>query len=396
MIQNNQLFDNITIEEINLSNNLKKIIINEIRNSKNKILLSRYIELALYHPQYGYYVNSRLKFGKHGDFITAPLISDLFAAALVNQFNELLDNMLISKPCVLEFGAGNGQLMLDILKHDINDRIEYYQIIELSAELRSIQQKQLNDKLPHLAHKVKWLDRLPDTFDGIILGNEILDAIACESITWRANGEILQRYVTLNDNDNFVYYDEPLDKSSELFTVASKIIQSPSTDFTSEVNLLQRAFIKTLANILNTGYIILIDYGYSQNEYYMTRRNNGTLRGFYRQHLIDDILIYPGLIDITNSVDFTAVATTAMVNQLDFIGYTTQANFLINCGILNILEDRKTTNLSAATQVDLLAQFNYLISPNLMGETFKVIGFSKNIDFANWMGFQYNDKSYTL
>ena len=212
---------------------------------------------------------------------------------------------------------------------------------------------------------------------------------------WR-NGKILTRYVKY-ENNQFQYCEQ--NANEELLAIADKLpitrelnTKHFTTDYISEINLNNREFIQVLARNLSQGCIIIIDYGYSESEYYSITRNRGTIRGFLKQHQLDDVLCYPGLIDITASVDFTALVVSAIDAGLDLVGYTTQANFLVNCGILGLLEHAGSDS-SYLMQTN---QVNYLTSPNEMGDVFKVIGLSKNIDFVDWMGFSVGEKSYTL
>lgn len=384
-----ELFE-LSSEELELSTRLKDKIKSYIQVYGGQIPVSKYMELALYDIQDGYYTNLLHKFGRQGDFVTAPLISDLFASCVSRQLQELwqIDN---ESNNILEIGAGNGQLMLDLLG-ELAHEINHYYILELSPNLIELQRQKLKEKLPQFMHKVIWLDTLPIAFSGVILANEVLDAQPCEVIKWNGS-EIKQQMIGLDANDNFVYTSADI-TSPDLLAIA-KSISIQREVYTSEVNLNNRGFIKALAESLDTGFIILLDYGYAESEYYAPEKNIGTLRSFFRQHQLDDILFAPGLIDITANVDFTAVATTGINNGLDLIGYTTQANFLLNCGLLEIVA-AKRDSLSTVELHQLNTQVNYLTSPNEMGNIFKVIGFSKNIDFADWLGFKYNDRTHTL
>ena len=387
---NNKLFT-LDSEQESLTNQLQQVILAEIDKNNGYIPFSRYMELALYHSQLGYYNNLLFKFGSQGDFVTAPLISELFGACLSNQILELFDNQV--NPDVLEFGAGNGQLMLDIL-NQIGDKITHYYILELSANLANLQRQRLEQELPQYKDKVIWLTGLPQEFNGVILANEVLDAQPCELVHWQQS-QVSIRGVANHDNKfacvNVEAYGEIFDIASSL----SRDILQNQEDYISEISLSNRGFIGSLAKCLASGAILLIDYGYPANEYYGEKRTRGTLRGFFRQHQLDDVLLYPGLIDITASVDFTAIATVGIDNDLDLIGYTTQANFLINCGIVSQLDNKKQ-QLSNVEYLKISNQVNRLISPNEMGEVFKVIAFSKNLDFADFMGFMQGDKSHSL
>jgi SAM-dependent MidA family methyltransferase len=375
-------------EELILTNSLKQKIIDKI--GRDSISVSQYMELALYEKDYGYYNNLIHKFGEAGDFITAPMVSKVFSECIAKQLKELLGHIPNNRN-ILEIGAGNGQMMLDLLKL-LENEINCYFVLELSANLISLQKSFISEKAPHLLTKIVWLNSLPTNFDGVILANEVLDAQPCDVIVWD-NGKINERVISVDSNNNLVYKEVQL-QSPELLDIAKKINLNADY-YTSEISLNNRGFIKSLAQSLSSGFILLIDYGHSESEYYSLAKAKGTLRGFFRHQLLDDILVYPGLIDITTSVDFTSIATTAIDNGLDFIGYTTQAGFLLNCGMMEMLNSWHQ-KLGDTEYLRLTSQVNYLTSPNEMGEVFKVIGFSRGIDVAHWIGFTSNDRSYTL
>lgn len=390
-MSNDTIFS-FTEEQLKLSKSLQRKIIAELDECEGRISFAKFMELALYEPKLGYYNNAFPKFGKGGDFVTAPTASPLFAKTIGQQLTQLFQNGV--KNNILEIGAGNGQLMLDILREQAHNIAKYY-IVELSLILAEQQKSRLKQHLPHLVEKVVWLDRLPVAFDGVVLANEVLDAAPCEQVVWR-NGSLLSRYVKYANNE-FQYCE--LDANNTLLEIANKLpiteelnAQHSSEDYISEISLNNRAFIQTLAKVLHQGCILIIDYGYAESEYYSISRNQGTIRGFLKQHQLDNVLCYPGLIDITASVDFSAVAVTAIDSGLDLVGYTTQANFLLNCGILNLLEQ----DASDSQYLIQTNQVNYLTSPNEMGDIFKVIALSKNVEFSDWIGFSTGDKSYTL
>ncbi|MFN8770648.1 MAG: class I SAM-dependent methyltransferase [Neisseriaceae bacterium] len=375
----------LTDEELDLTNKLSCIIREEIDNSNGSIPFSKYMELALYHKEFGYYNNLLFKFGSAGDFVTAPLVSELFAKCLSNQVTELFSHVPIKN--ILEIGAGNGQLMLDILSN-IGDTINYYYILDLSANLTNLQYNRLKSELPQYINKVKWLNSLPNNFEGIIIGNEVLDAQPCESYIID-NGELFRREVAYA-NDQFYYVSKLLNDCEDIDYI--KRISLATDNYIIDINMNNRWFIKSIAQCLNKGCAIFVDYGYGQREFYSLNHSKGTIRGFFRQQQLDDVLIYPGLIDITSSVNFTSIAEAAVENGIDLIDYTSQGAFLINCGILDYVGKTKDT----LEQLQLSNQVNRLISPNEMGQIFKVIGFSKNVDFRDWIGFKDFSLSYSL
>lgn len=388
---NKQLSDlfQLSTEELQLSQELAAIIHNEIIVNHGVIPFSRYMELALYYPQLGYYSNHLTKFGQHGDFVTSPMVSSMFGQLIAIQLKELFSFGLNSQ--ILEFGAGNGRLMCDILSIMGTD-LEFYYIVELSADLINLQRELLALEFPQFIDKVIWLNELPSNFNGVILANEVLDAQPCDLVRFNA-GQISGVGVSYDSQAaKFSYLEYPL---AELRLNFARQLNLSYNDYITEISLSNAAFIRSLSHILAKGAILLIDYGYGQNEYYHEQRNRGTLRGFYRQHLLDDVLIYPGIIDITASVNWSLIAQVALDSDLELIGYTSQANFLLNCGLIDQLE-RLREQATQDQYLMLSNQVNRLISPNEMGDLFKVMGFSKGLTQDSWCGFKSNDRSYLL
>ncbi len=382
-----QIFQ-LTDEERGLSSALGQSIRNEIIDHGGVIPFSRYMELALYTPHLGYYSNPLHKFGSGGDFITAPLISPLFGMVLARQIDELWDAQQSRQ--ILEFGAGNGQLALSILAN-LTYEIEAYYILELSANLVARQRELLAEQIPHLLHKVVWLTELPETFSGIILANEVLDAQPCELVLFN-HDSVTGVGVGVNEVQDFIWKSYPL--VGESLDIAREL-SLPYCDYRSEINLASRGFMRTLAQILVKGAILLIDYGYGECEYYHPQKTRGTLRGFYRHQVLDEVLINPGLFDITASVNWSAIAQSGIAGDLELIGYTTQANFLLNCGLTHILEQQKMI-VSESQYLQYSNQANQLCASNQMGELFKVMGFSRGLDLESWSGFSNGDRSHLL
>lgn len=386
MMMNKQIF-NLTTEEQQLTDKLSSVIKEEISRSGGLIPFRRYMELALYYPGLGYYNNPRQKFGKEGDFITSPMVSSLFGNTLARQILEILNFGVAHQ--VLEFGAGNGKLAADIL-NSIGCQIDCYYILELSADLIALQKETIQKIAGEYSSKVVWLNELPQKFDGIIIANEVLDAQPCELLC-RKGDDIYEIGVSYDAEGKFIYknFDSVWQANND------DITNDWTNGYQSEWHGANAAFIKTLATCLNHGAILLIDYGYGQTEYYHQEFYKGRLRGFFRHHLLDDVLVYPGLIDITSSVNWTKIATTAIDAGLDLIGYVNQATFLINAGIAETMGELRE-NLSNDEYIKLSNQVNQLVSASQMGELFKVMALSRGIDEADWCGFRSGDLSYTL
>lgn len=378
-----------------ISQNLFNKIIQEIKQNNNQIPFSRFMEIALYDKEYGYYNNPLPKFGEKGDFITSPTLSASFGRCLAYQLKEILP--FLNSKNILEIGAGNGDLMLDIIDVLIeNNILDKYYIYDTSNYLISQQKNKLLAKYPKLNDKVIWLTELPKQFEGIIIANEVLDAIPCELIRWE-NGKIFSRNVSLDQEIKMLkFLNIEIENNNPIKQIA-KLLPAINYEFPydSEININSVSFLEELANILTKGAILLIDYGYNEKEYYAPSRLHGTIRGFYQHQLVEDVLLNPGLIDITSSVNFSNIAASAINMGLDLNGYTTQANFLINCDFLEEMSKLKDS-MDEVSYLKECNKVNTLMSPNHMGEAFKVIGFSKNLEFDDWCGFKFNDKTYTL
>jgi len=351
---------------------LCELIRSDIATQGGWIPFSRFMELALYAPGLGYYTAGARKFGEAGDFITAPELSALFGRTLAKQ---LIEVMQASAPHILELGAGSGKLALDILGEleKRGELPESYSILEVSADLRERQQALLKEKLPHLASRVRWLDALPEKFSGAAIGNEVLDALPVHLLHW-SDGRILERGVASKDN-HFVWQDRQAGCQA-LHDIAQDI--KVPDDYLSEVSIAARGLVASLCERMDKGAMIFIDYGFGAREYYHPQRNRGTLMCHYRHHSHDDPFYLPGLQDITAHVDFTAVAEAAIDCGAHFLGYTTQAHFLINNGIIELLGEVSPDEVKA--YAPLSAQMQKLTSPAEMGELFKVIALGKELD----------------
>lgn len=372
------------------SGTLKTILHERITHSGGWISFADYMETVLYTPETGYYSGGAAKFGTAGDFVTAPEISSLFGHTLARQVAPILS--AVDQGSILEFGAGSGQLAVDLLYalEALNSLPQHYYILDLSADLQQRQRAMIEQHIPHLASRVSWLSALPEQFEGLILANEVLDAMPVHLVAWQ-NGNITERGVIWRDQGP-VWQDQPL-TAGELLDVARRL---PPTDqlshplYISEISLANRHFIRSLATLLQRGAILLIDYGFGQNEYYHPQRHQGTLMCHYRHHAHDDPFFLPGLQDITSHVDFSAIARTALDSGLQLAGYTTQAHFLINCGITDLLA--RTPADQPGSYLPLVSQVQRLVSPAEMGELFKVMILSRDIDIdAVSCGFMRGD-----
>lgn len=368
------------------------------------ITFRRYMEMALYEPGLGYYVAGARKIGAEGDFITAPEVSPLFARCLATQCVEILtaqkkqDTQTSSAnhyPDLLELGAGTGILAADLLTEleRQNCLPGRYYLLDLSPDLKQRQKSTLKQRIPHLIDRIVWLERLPESFSGVILANEVLDAMPVERFTLQKE-QVYQHFVIWDDETGkLVEQLRPAGKQlSE--QVKQLGIAANNTPYTSELNPNLQGWMSALSQSLKQGVMLLIDYGYPRRDYYQADRKHGTLICHYQHRVNEAPLYYPGLQDITANVDFTAVAETADQAGLTVAGFTSQAAFLT----LNDLEQHFQTAIDAfrnsegATQAShqiddrlmhrLAQQIRTLTLPSEMGERFKVIALSRGLKLA--------------
>src|SRR5262252_9105952 len=358
----------------------------EIASAGGWIGFARYMELALYAPGLGYYSAGARKLGKAGDFITAPEISPLYGQTLARQVREILD---AGADEVLEVGAGSGALAATLLEElERSGKLpRSYLILELSADLRERSRDTLAARVPHLLERVAWLNRLPPAFTGVVLGNEVLDAMPVHVV--RVNGGKIEEGGVGVRNGRLDWSWRTA--SGELLDAAAAL-RLPE-GFRSEIGLAARAFVRTLADVLEKGVALFVDYGFPRNEYYHAQRKDGTLMCHYRHYAHADPFFLPGLQDITSHVDFSAVAAAAREGGLEVAGYTSQAQFLVNCGITEVMS--RTPAEDRTKFLPLANQANRLMSPAEMGELFKAVAFEKGMA-APLLGFREGDRRAAL
>lgn len=372
---------------LQLSAELSTVIRREISAAGGSIPFSRYMELCLYTPGLGYYSAGQQKFGAGGDFVTAPEISPLFGRCLASACRAVLESLHGGD--ILEFGAGSGQLAIDVLGE--LQRMAClpgrYLILERSAELRQRQQQALQRELPQLLQRVCWIDTLPEAgFRGVMLANEVLDAMAVERFQW--DGKAAGLYHVCVEDETFQWRLQTAAHETRIAieALASKCRLPPA--YISEFNAALPAWLQSVAEPLQAGVMLLIDYGYPRHEYYHPQHSSGTLMCHYRQRAHDDPFLWPGLQDITAHVDFTALAEAALAADLEVSGYTTQAFFLLDCGLDDLLQQAGPTDSTHYMQ--LAQQAKTLILPGEMGERFKCIALTRGMTTA-LPGFRLQD-----
>ncbi len=352
---------------------------------------ARFMDLALYAPGLGYYSAGRRQFGAGGDFLTAPELSPLFSRCLARQCAQVLAGL--AGGSILEFGAGSGIMAAALLEAmaAAGTLPERYLILEPGAALRTQQQALLQQRLPGLAGRVQWLDRLPeDGFRGVVLANEVLDAMPVHRLVKRG-AHFQELYVTLAD-DELVLVEGPLSHPALGEAPAQWLAELPE-GYVCEVNPAAAAWVRSLADFLDAGLALIIDYGYPAAEYYHPQRLEGTLMCYYRHRAHDDPLHLPGLQDITAHVNFTALAEAAVSVDLQVAGFTSQAAFLQGCGIMDMVDLAAESNMQR--QVELARQLRKLLLPGEMGEAFKVLALSRDRD-GPLLGFSVRDDRVRL
>jgi SAM-dependent MidA family methyltransferase len=345
----------------------------ELAAGGNWIGFARYMELALYEPGLGYYAGGSAKLGAPGDFATAPEMGSLYARTLARQVAELLQ----PGESILEFGAGSGALAAALIAELAP---EGYLILETSAELRARQEARLGAR-------ARWLERLPEKFRGVMLANEVADAMPVHAVAWRADG-IFERGVT-EAQGGLAWAERPA--AGELLAAAGKL--RVPVPYESEIGLVARAWMKLVAARLERGAVLVVDYGFPAREFYHPQRAGGTLMCHFRHRAHGDPFFHPGLQDVTAHVDFSALARAAREGGLEVLGYANQAQFLVNCGITELLEREDAAD--AMRYAPRAAEAQKLLSPAEMGELFKVLAVGRGVEHP-LLGFAQGDRTHTL
>ena len=355
------------------STRLVSAIVARIEESGGMIGFEEYMRMALYEPGLGYYSGNAIKFGVYGDFVTAPEISPLFGASLARQAAALIDQGCGSR--ILEFGAGSGRLCGHILT--ALPELERYLILDLSGELKQRQQHYLETCLsPGQFAKIEWLSALPEGFDGIVLANEVLDAMPVHLLL-KQDGwlELGVGY----DGERFDWRTfAPGSRIMEAIQNIESRLGDLPRDYRCEVNLNFEPWFKALAQSCVRAAVIIIDYGYEQDEYYCPERRRGTLDCYYQHRSHADPLIYPGLQDITASIDFDACADAAVAGGFDILGLVSQRQFLLGNGLLELAQQQSEVS-DIHEQLALSQQVKTLTMPDEMGSRFKVLALQKNL-----------------
>jgi SAM-dependent MidA family methyltransferase len=345
------------------------------------IPFSRFMELALYAPGMGYYTAGTRKFGGEGDFVTAPEISDMYAKCLSRQAAQVLR---ATGGDLLELGPGSGALAADLFGElkAIGMPPRKYLLLEVSADLRERQRARIAERWPDDLDRFEWIDRLPQNIRGLVIANEVLDVVPF-ALVHRMSGEIYERGVIVTEA-GFAWDDVRIPEG-DLKRRATAVLPPGDYDYLTEIGLAAEGLVRTIAGSLEAGAALFIDYGFSEQEFYHPQRSMGTLRCHYRHRFHGDPFFRPGLQDITAHVDFTAMARAAEQGGAEIEGFTTQAYFLISCGLAVLVSAGDPT--ATLSKLKASSAVHRLISPSEMGELFKVMAVTKGMQ-EPLLGFQ--------
>ena len=375
---------------------VRRAVAEAIAGSGGFLPFDRYMELVLYAPGLGYYVAGAARFGRGGDFVTAPELSPVFGECIAATVAEVLA-ALAGGGAVLELGAGSGRLACDVLaalaaRGQLPER---YEILEVSADLRQRQAASLASLPASLSARVSWRDTLPPAgFRGIILGNEVADALPVRRFR-RTRAGVLELGVASADDGAFGWASRPADEGLTRLVadIEAELGRPLGEGYESEVCAVLPAFVASLADALGEGLVLLVDYGYGRQEYYDPARSAGTLACFYRHRIHADPFLLPGLQDLTAWVDFTQVATAGVACGLELIGYTTQAQYLLDAGFAAAVA-QTTGALDGVPRLNALAAAQTLVLPGEMGERFKCLALARGV--VPTVGFRGRDFSARL
>jgi len=367
---------------------LGELIRAEIAAAGGLLPFDRFMDLALYAPGLGYYVAGAAKFGAGGDFVTAPQLSPLFGGCIAVQAAQALERL--GGDDVLEFGAGDGALAVTVLTglERLGALPGRYLILEPSPDLQERQRALLAARVPHLAGRCDWLTGLPAALRGVVLANEVLDAMPVHRFSIGAGGELLE--VCVGERDGALIEVAAPVRSPGLTAAITALQQAGlarAPGYTSEINLRLHPWCAALGGCLDAGLVLLIDYGYPASAYYQPDRTMGTLMCHWRHQAHGDPYRHLGLQDIGAHVDFSAVAQAALAAGLTVAGFATQAQFLIGCGIDRLMADAAG---GGAADPNLVQAAKQLLLPAAMGERFKVLALSRGLS-GPWCGFSMRD-----
>ncbi len=380
------------------SERLRAVIQEQIFASGGAVAFSRFMELCLYAPGLGYYSAGATKFGGAGDFVTAPELGPLFAACVADSVAPVL-RQVGAEAVFMEIGGGSGAFAEVALKRllALDALPSRYAILEPSADLRERQRSRLQERLnPLLLELVEWLDGpITEPWSGVAFANEVIDALPTPRFTVR-DGEVLEEHVALDGEGRFIRVDRPADALlvAAVRHVERQLDAALAEGYRSELLPQLPYWIQAVIGGMRSGAMLFVDYGHDRREYYQPARADGSLRAFYRHHVSSDLYAWPGLQDLTASVDFTALAEACSTAGFDFSGYCSQASFLIGNGIEQRLAEAEAKARDEAARFRLRQETKRLTLPGEMGERFQAMGFARDVEFG--AAFLAGDLSWRL
>jgi SAM-dependent MidA family methyltransferase len=385
-----------SVDELELVHALVARIRAEIVAHGGALPFARFMQLALYEPGLGYYSAGRTKFGAAGDFITAPELGDVFARCIARAIAPVLRE---TRGDLVELGAGGGAFAVDALRAlaALDAMPSRYRIIETSADLRARQRARVQAELPEFASRVEWLDAPPDApWRGVLFANEVLDALPVSVFAQHDDGVYERVVVDTRDDDParaFAWAEAAADETLRAAVARLFDPVSVPTPYTSEVCTMLAPWLSSVTASLGNGLALFVDYGYPRREFYLPQRSSGTLLAHYRHRATADVLRWPGAMDLTASVDFTAVAEAGCAAGFELACYAPQASFLIACGLPEILEQTATAQEPARAKI--MQQVRRLTLPGEMGERFQAIAFTRGLDVSS-LPFTVADQRHRL
>ena len=380
------------------SAHLREVIQEQVIAAGGHLPFWKFMELALYAPGLGYYSAGARKFGPGGDFTTAPERSPLFSACVADALTPVLQQ-LGPDAVFMEIGGGSGAFAETCLaKLLANDALPArYAILEPSADLRERQRERLQARLPPLLFElVEWLDGpIQEPWSGVLFANEVIDALPTPRFTIR-DGEVFEEHVALDGEGRFLRTDRPAEPmlAAAVRHVERQLPEPFAEGYRSEVLAQLPYWIQAVMGAMRDGAMLFVDYGYARGEYYQPQRRDGTRRAFRQHHVTDDVFAWPGLQDITASVDFTALAEAGTAAGFDFAGYCSQASFLIGNRLQENLALAESRAADDVARHALRSQVKHLTLPSEMGERFQAIGFQRGVELG--AAFLVGDLSHRL
>ena len=360
-----------------MKNHIEEYLLNKIELNQ-KILFSEFMNLSLYHPDYGYYTNKSNIFGDQGDFITSPITSSMFGECISNEFINIIRSL--KKPSILELGGGDGSLAISIFKHLKKNKSlpDKYIILEISENLINYQKERVKKEFPNDYNIFKWITNLEDIkINGLVIANEFFDALPTER--FRINNSKLETLYIESNNQSFNYtWDESSDDfANELSRAKNNHNIDFSDGYVSELNLNNSKWIKAIDKCIESGVLFVIDYGYASKEYFLHDRSDGTLVCIHEHKSNFDPLSNIGNQDISSFVNFSHLKNLSLNTDLTVSGFLPQSSFLINLNILDIHQSKNYGDDEALIESNKLKN---ILLPNTMGELFKVLVMQKNIE----------------